>query len=300
MTEIDILNEEQRKDLLYLVLRKIDDFLQQLRKQQTKKWQPTNAPVAIPQSALQDLWEDCLGDFFADHQTCQINGQTINILPILKNDWSLIEQDILSQVFALDELINHLINGTNLVADGGIYSPGTAIALKRAEALLQNWTLCLANAVVQPLINRLSDIEPLKYQFFDRRWMATRYVERFRNDLSWKYRLARYVETPTAIFESRQWLLVSDGRTIEKIPVYAARNEELRSLSGVPLGVTLILEARDAIAPRLRSAASFLGQGTLLVLQAVGRGIGLVGRGILQGIGSSWQDLRKKQKSEDS
>ena len=298
--EIDILKVEQRKDLLYLVLRKVDDTLLQIRKQSKGQRDTSSSPLNLDPQIQRKLWEECLEDFFADHQTCKINQQTIEILPILKNDWPIIEQDILSQVIDLQNLTDHLILGTDLIADGGLYPPGHPIALERAEALLQNWILCLANAVIQPLINRLSDIEPLKYQFFDRRWMATRYVERFRNDLSWKYRLARYIETPTAIFESRHWLLTSDGRSIGKIPVYGARNEELRSLSGIPLGITLVLEARDAIAPRLRSAVAFFGQGTLLVLRAVGRGIGLVGRGVLQGIGSSWQDVRRGKKPEDS
>ncbi|MGD1936409.1 MAG: DUF3685 domain-containing protein [Cyanophyceae cyanobacterium] len=297
--EIDILKPEQRKDLLYLVLRKVDDLLIQLRRQ--KRSQQTNIlSISVSEDDHRRLWEESLEDFFKSYKVCQINGQSIEIFPILKSDWDVLRQDILSRAVELDNLINHIVFGEKIIADNGTYPPGNAIALERAEALLQNWVLCLANAVVQPLINRLSDIESLKYEFFDRRWMATRYVEKFRNDLSWKYRLARYVETPAAIFESRYWLLVSDGRSIEKIPVYAPRNEELRSLSGIPLGVTLLLEARDAVAPRLRSAVSFLGQGTLIVLQAVGRGIGLVGRGILQGIGASWQDFRKGNKSEDA
>ena len=97
--------------------------------------------------------------------------------PILKSDWDVLRQDILSRAVELDNLINHIVFGEKIIADNGTYPPGNAIALERAEALLQNWVLCLANAVVQPLINRLSDIESLKYEFFDRRWMATRYVE---------------------------------------------------------------------------------------------------------------------------
>jgi hypothetical protein len=61
----------------------------------------------------------------------------------------------------------------------------------------------------------------------------------------------------------------------------------LAQLSGIPLGVTLILEFRDAISPRIQSLVGFLGTGIVFVLtQVVGRGLGLVGRGILQGIGS--------------
>jgi hypothetical protein len=65
---------------------------------------------------------------------------------------------------------------------------------------------------------------------------------------------------------------------------------------GVPLVVTIALEARDAIAPRLRSTLSVLGSGVVYVLtEVVGRGIGLIGRGILKGLGNAWQDVRSSR-----
>jgi hypothetical protein len=57
--------------------------------------------------------------------------------------------------------------------------------------------------------------------------------------------------------------------------------------------VSLALETRDAIAPRLRAIVSSLGSSVIYVLtQVIGRGIGLIGRGIIQGIGSSLQETR--------
>jgi len=80
---------------------------------------------------------------------------------------------------------------------------------------------------------------------------------------------------------------------ITKIDVYAPRTQELKQLSGIRFIVTLVLELQDALAPRLRATAAFLGSGLVYVLtEIVGRGLGLIARGILQGIGSAWQDYR--------
>ena len=66
------------------------------------------------------------------------------------------------------------------------------------------------------------------------------------------------------------------------------RDPELRQLSWSQQVVTLALEARDALAPQLRTALRRLGDLVVVLLtQVIGRAIGLVGRGILQGMGRS-------------
>jgi hypothetical protein len=128
----------------------------------------------------------------------------------------------------------------------------------------------------------------IKQRFYDRRLLSTREIERFRNDLSWRFRVDRYVAEPRAIFESQYRLFVLSDYGIERLNLYAPRTEELEALSGIQLAVTLALETRDAISPRLKSAIAFLGSGIVYVLtEVIGRGIGLIGRGILKGIGKS-------------
>jgi hypothetical protein len=57
--------------------------------------------------------------------------------------------------------------------------------------------------------------------------------------------------------------------------------------------VTIILETRDALSPQIRAIFSWLGQGVVYILtQVIGRGIGLIGKGIIQGVGGTWQDVR--------
>jgi hypothetical protein len=63
------------------------------------------------------------------------------------------------------------------------------------------------------------------------------------------------------------------------------------------------LELRDALSPRLRSLVKFLGNGFVFLLtQVIGRAIGLVVRGILQGVGNTWQETRygKNRSRENS
>jgi hypothetical protein len=56
-----------------------------------------------------------------------------------------------------------------------------------------------------------------------------------------------------------------------------------------------VLELKDAISPRLKSAIGLLGNGFVYVLtNVIGRGIGLIGRGVVQGIGNAWQDRNSK------
>jgi hypothetical protein len=62
----------------------------------------------------------------------------------------------------------------------------------------------------------------------------------------------------------------------------------LRQLGWPQQVVTLALEARDALAPQLQSLVRTVGDLVVVVLtQVIGRAIGLVGRGIAQGMGRS-------------
>ena len=64
--------------------------------------------------------------------------------------------------------------------------------------------------------------------------------------------------------------------------------EELNKLTRIRWSVTIILEIRDAIALPLSSLLKTSGNAIVYLLtQIIGRSIGLVGKGILQGIGNS-------------
>ncbi|MEO0490946.1 MAG: DUF3685 domain-containing protein, partial [Cyanobacteria bacterium J06659_2] len=142
-------------------------------------------------------------------------------------------------------------------------------------------------------LNHFADVEAFKKRFYNRQVMSTREIERFRNNLSWRYRWDDAVYHPKAIFERQSRLLTLSDQGVNTCYIYAPPRQELETLTRLHDGLTLALEARDAIAPRLQTLIALLGNGIIYVLtEVVGRGIGLVGRGILQGIGNAWQESR--------
>lgn len=271
--EIDILHPEARRTLMALVVRRLERGLETAR---SAGWRGDRW-AAERESMLQTWWQAILADFAGDWIA----------IDRLRDDWAIVAGDILHRAVNLPDLFDHLLWGVPLAVDGVVAEAGTAAALERASALLHNLAIALACAVVQPILNRYGDREALKLALFDRRWLPTREVERFRNDLAWKYRVQRWIDDPKAIYESRHWLLTASDRGIVALAIYAPRNQEWRNLGGVPLAVTLSIEARDAIAPRVRATATLAGRGVMLLLQAIGRGIGFIGRGIIQGLGDA-------------
>ena len=288
--EIDIFRAERKRELFYIVLRQIEASLEELRFSQIQPHQLVEKQSVI----LRDLWQAISLDFFGRYYTLRVRNQDIEVVTALLQDEKTVQTAILDKIPAVIELYAHLLFRTALTIDNTDYLIGSADAIARATDLLENLTIQLANAVVQPLLNRFSDLEAIKQSFYDRRLLSTRDIERFRNDLSWKYRVDRYVSEPTAIFESRYSLFVFTHQGIVRIFIYAPRRHELEQLAGVRLAVTLALETRDAISPRLRSAIAFLGSGIVYLLtDVIGRGLGLIGRGIVKGIGNAWQDSRR-------
>ncbi|MEH1828972.1 MAG: DUF3685 domain-containing protein [Nostoc sp.] len=281
--EIDIFREDKKRELLYLILQKLAQQLDELRDSNIEINQLYEAKNIL----MRDLWQVAVTDFFGKFSRIQIGNQNIEIVKLLLQNTEVVQRDILNKIPLFCELYSYLIFQIELNIDNTSYSVVSAESKSQALMILENLLIQVANGVVQPLLNYLADVEEIKQNFYGRQLISTREIERFRNDLSWKYRLRNYINEPKAVFESRYDLFVIVPRGIANTSVYAPRNQELVRLSNIPLIVTLLLEFSDAIAPRLKSLLSFLGSGIVFILtQIVGRGLGLIGRGILQGIGS--------------
>lgn len=282
--EIDLLKLERKRELFFTILRQLEDVLEELRFSQVQPEQLAEKRSLV----LQDLWQAVVMEFFGRYSTVRVKNRDIEVVTAILEEASAVQSQILEKIPLVQEIFSHLLFQTPLLIDQTPYDVGTPQAHDRALDILENLTIQIANAVIQPLLNRFSNLEVIKQRFYDRRLLSTREIERFRNDLSWRFRVERYVAEPRAIFESQYRLFVLSDYGIERLNLYAPRNEELEELSGIQLAVTLALETRDAISPRLKGAIAFLGSGIVYVLtEVIGRGIGLIGRGILKGIGKS-------------
>lgn len=293
--EIDILRLDKKRELLFIILRRFEDLLDDLRQSSV---QPGQLREKSPQ-ILRDLWVATIEEFFGRYYTVPLNGVEQELVAVLYQEKEMVEREILMHIPLVPKLLTHWLYQDAMVIDGASYIATTSEALAHSEQLLENLLLRMGNAVMQPLLNRLADVEVIKKGLYSRRIISTRDIERFRNDLSWRYRWNRLVNEPTAIFESQYRLYTLGPRGIMLTPIYAPRRTELDQLSGLPWAMTLLLETRDALSPRVRAVISLVGSTVVYVLtEVVGRGIGLVGRGVLQGIGNAWQDTRRTRQRQ--
>jgi DNA-binding NarL/FixJ family response regulator len=291
--EIDILRPDKKLELLYLVLRQLEDLLADLRASQVKPGQLLMRSSQV----IHDLWDSVNTEFFGKYYTVRVGNVEEEVVNLLQREKLLVQAQILDRIPMVGELFGHWLFQDPMVIESASYLATTPQAIAYSERLLENLVIQVANAIMQPLLNRLADVEPIKKSLYSSRLMSSREIERFRNDLSWRYRWDRLVNEPKAIFESRYELYVMTAEGINITSIYAPRRTELDQLGGIPFVVTLAMETRDAIAPRLRTAISLVGSSVVYVLtEVLGRGIGLVGRGILQGVGSAWQDGKSKQR----
>ncbi|MEB3280528.1 MAG: DUF3685 domain-containing protein [Lyngbya sp.] len=293
--EIDILRLTQKRELIYLVLQNFEQMLDELGFSDVQVEQLSDKCSTM----LLDVWEVTVTNYFGKYYTLSVRDEEVEVVSVLLRDALIIKTVILDKIPLVPDLMAHLLFQIPLMVDNISCPVGSPEAMQRAEGILQNLVIQMANAVIQPLLNHFADFEEIKQKYYDRRLLSTREIEKFRNNLSWKYRVEKYLVEPKEIFESLYNLRILGERGIQKLEVYSPRNIELEQLSGVQLAVTLVLETRDAVAPRVRATIAFLGSGVVYVLtQVVGRGIGLIGRGILQGIGNSLQESRVSKKND--
>lgn len=301
--EVDILKAQKRQDLFLIVLKQFETVVEELRYAQVTRSQL----VTKRSKLLQDLWLGSTADFFGKYLTIPLSAavntqglEDIEIVSVLQQDQAIVEADILNKIPLVTELLDHLLFKAPLLVDNTLSAVGSPEAMLQAEALLSNLVVSVANGVLQPLLNRFATNEAIKQSFYDRSLISTRDIERFRNALSNHYRSRRLFQEPTDIFESQYRLIVFSEAGLQKISVYASRDQELKQLQGIRFFVTLALEGRDAIAPPLQATFTFLGRGVVYILtQVIGRGLGLIGRGILQGVGGTWQDIFVNRKSQE-
>jgi hypothetical protein len=281
--ELDLLNESLKVKLLSLTAQVLQAESQALRSESLGL---ADLHDRVP-FLLESVWSVVLTQFFRSDDSEEMP------LESLLRSRPGVSQLLLRRIPLVASWIAYGLLEMPLSLDNQLYAPGTPQADGRALLLLENTIFGLANAVLQPLLNQFSEVEGIKRRYFHGKFVSSRELARFRNDLSWRYRRDRWLDTPTDIFESQYRIYYLSPQGIAETKLYAPRQQELQSLAGFPLAVTLVLETRDAIAPRLKATFAFLGTGVVYFLtEIVGRGIGLVGQGIVKGIGNAWQERR--------
>ncbi len=287
LLEIDILLPQIQKSLCHIIVKRLSDTIDQI-------------PIANSLDRnytdyLKSLWSWTVCMFFTQYYGQLTIEEEQELTTLVEQNFGEINQNIFEYIYGVSELFEYLLGQPGFIVDNVNYKSDDSEVIARVEFLLHNLIVNLGNSVVQVILNNFYDIEKLKYQLYKPEYKSDRAIARFRNQLSWKYRQKILFERPQNIFESRHQLYILDSGRIRNLYVYAPRKKELEELTGIPWLTTILIELRDAIAPLVRKFIALAGSGVVFVLtQVIGKGLGLIGKGIIQGIGSTIKDVNYK------
>lgn len=282
--EIDILQPAVQKNLCHLIVQRLSETIVRVPIANTLEQNYT--PYFL------DLWQWCTENFFTRHYGKLIAEEEQQLAIVINREFEIVNQNIFRYIYGVPELFEYLLGKPGLTLDNIAYQSDDPEAIARIEFLLHNLIVHLANGVMQVILNNFYDLEVLKYRLYKSQYRSDRELARFRNQLSWKYRQEYYFTHPQNIFDSRHRLFVLSGGVIRTMYIYAPRKAELEQLTGIPWFSTITIETRDAIAPLVRKLIALAGSGVVFVLtQIIGKGLGLIGKGIIQGIGSTIKDV---------
>ena len=282
---IEGLQPERRRDLLLALLQQLDQVMARLRA----------APEeGVQQLSMQDQW----GSLQLDLRRQAIQAMTGSYVRLPRGEeLHPVAQELMdrSDLNQSDEelpdarrMLEPLVLDRPVLVDGQLLPADHPKALLQLETLVSNWLVRNAELISAELLGICGDWPELRRYLLDQRLVSTRELERLRNQLNNQSRWQLWVQRPIRLYESQRLLYQLNAGSIEPLTVIEPRDQELRSLGWWQQQVALLLEARDAIAPQVQALVQRIGDLMVVVLtQVIGRAIGLVGRGVAQGMGRS-------------
>jgi DNA-binding NarL/FixJ family response regulator len=276
------LTQEHRRDLLLALISQLDLLIIRLRHDQLRgeqleqRWQ----------SLQPELRRLALRQMAGEYVQLPQQGSLLPVADTLSSNADLDSVD--PELPAPLPMLAALVQAQPLLVDGRLLAPDEPQALLQLEALISNWLIRNAELISAELLTCCSNWPELRRYLLGRDLLATRNLERLRNQLNAQQRWGSWFERPVQLYESQRLLYKLEAGAITPLTLTEPRDGELRQLGWVQQLVTLALESRDALAPQLQALLRRLGNLVVVVLtQVIGRAIGLVGRGIVQGMGRS-------------
>ncbi len=279
---IDALNESRQRELLLALLRQLDEVIQKLRDSKNIQHGYTETWSALQPELRQQALRQMIGSYIR----LPLRGTLTPVVDhlITQSDPTLSDDELPDPTHMLDPLLLDrplLVGGQLLAAD----DPRALIQL---ELLFSNWIIRTSELVGAEVIEACGSWPELRRYLLKSHLISTRELERLRNHLNSQNRWKNLIERPIQLYESKRLLYKLRNGSIEPVLVMEPRDDELRQLGWWQQQVALLVEARDALAPQIQSLIKRIGDLMVIILtQVVGRAIGLIGRGIAQGMGRS-------------
>lgn len=289
---LDGLAPERRRDLLLALLEQFEQLRGRLLRSLAEPPAAGGATPALASERLQQDWRAlqpdlrraALRQLAGTYVQLPREGVLTPVAERLLADSDLGEAE--PELPDPETMLTALVQATPLLVEGRLLPPDEPQALLYLELLLANWLIRNAERISAEVLAACAEWPELRRYLLRPDLLSTRNLERLRNQLNAQQRWSSWVVRPIEIYESRRPLFQLQAGAIACIDLREPRDRELRQLGPLQQLVTLTLETRDAIAPQLHALVRGLGDLLVVLLtQVVGRAIGLVGRGILQGMG---------------
>ena len=238
------------------------------------------------ESLTPELRANTLRNFIDSYARLQKEGSEVSISDFLvhNSELGIIDDELPS----INLIIDPILNNKPILIDGQYFPSEDPRAVIHLEMLILNWIFRTAELVSEEIISSCSEWPELRKYFLIEELVSTRELERKRNHINTKNQLQNIFKKPVRLYESKRLYYTVKHNVIVKMIILEPRDEELRKLDWIQRQIAFTIEIRDALAPQLQAIIQYLGDLIVLILtKVVGRSIGLIGRGIAQGMGKN-------------
>ncbi len=237
-------------------------------------------------SLIEELRLNTISNITESYFRVKKNGESISINEYIYKEVTCNERDKESHESIM--FIDPIIKNEPIDYDGKLlplYETESFIVL---ENIISNWIIRNCNLLASEVFNICSSWPELRTILINPQLQSTRSFERFRNNINNYNRWHENIYMPIYFYESkREYIDIIDSK-FTRYYKNENREKELEDLDWFQKQVTLLVEIRDAIAPQLEIAVKYIGNLFVNFLtKVVGKAIGLIGKGILQGLGRS-------------
>ena len=231
-----------------------------------------------------ELRANTLRHFIDSYDRLLKNGEEVSISDFLVNNSELGIID--DELPSINLIIDPILNNKPILLDGQYLSIEDPRALIKLEMLILNWIIRTAELVSEEIISSCSEWPELRKYFLNKELVSTRELERKRNHINARNQIQNIFKKPVRLYESKRLYYTINKNIIEKIIIIEPRDDELKQLDWAQRQIAFLIELRDALAPQVQAIIQYSGDLIVLILtKVVGRSIGLIGRGIAQGMG---------------
>ena len=262
---IDIINVQVKKEIFKIILLELEILVLDIIELDLHlhDLQQLNKKILI------DLVNKSINNFWiAKINATDSTNQNQFLFSQVKN--KLLSEDTL----LLQNLLIYLVFGDDMQQKTHYLFINSRIPTKHIEILLDNLVIQLADIIFSEIIKSEKSVSSLfnflmSKQICNDRYLSTRSLATFRNNLVWSQFLDFYIRLPKMIYNNRYevWLFSKDGLKCQY--VYANRENNLGYLSAVQMVVITLLEIQDFIVPKLKNLIFLLGKVSLTILHNI-------------------------------